>query len=68
MIYSAQYGNSDFDVRHLINANAIYELPFGKSRKFFNGVNKWADAVIGGWTMTGNLPLEHRISDWRHVR
>lgn len=46
-------GNSDFDIRHLINANWIYELPFGHGRMFGKGVNKWVDGVIGGWTISG---------------
>ncbi len=45
-------GSSDFDVRHLINANFIYQLPFGKGRQFF-GDNKFADFFIGGWQLTG---------------
>lgn len=44
---------SDFDVTHSINANSIYELPFGKGKYFGNGVNKVADAIIGGWQLTG---------------
>jgi hypothetical protein len=44
---------SDFDVTHSINANSIYELPFGKGKQFGNGVNKVADAFIGGWQLTG---------------
>jgi hypothetical protein len=47
------YANSDFDVRHLINANAIWELPFGRGRHFLSHANKLADAAIGGWRMTG---------------
>src|SRR5262249_20946876 len=27
-------GSSDFDVRHLVNANVVYELPFGKGKAF----------------------------------
>jgi Carboxypeptidase regulatory-like domain len=46
-------GSSDFDVRHLINANFIYQLPFGKDRKFFGGINKLANAFLGGWQLTG---------------
>ncbi|MFN6963884.1 MAG: carboxypeptidase regulatory-like domain-containing protein [Pyrinomonadaceae bacterium] len=46
-------GSSDFDVRHLINANFIYELPFGKGRRFFSGANRWANFFIGGWQLTG---------------
>jgi len=46
-------GSSDFDVRHLINANFIYELPFGKGRMFARDLNKWANLFVGGWTFTG---------------
>lgn len=47
------YSDSDFDIRHNINANAIWDLPFGRGRTFFGSVNKVADAFIGGWSMTG---------------
>jgi len=46
-------GNSGFDVRHLINANYIWALPFGAGKKFFSGVNRFADGIIGGWELTG---------------
>jgi hypothetical protein len=46
-------GDSDFDVRHLVNANWIYELPFGHGRFFGKNVNKWVNGVIGGWTLSG---------------
>lgn len=45
--------NSDFDVRHLFNANFGYDLPFGRGRQFFNGMPVVADAVFGGWKVTG---------------
>jgi len=45
--------NSDFDTRHQINANAIYDLPFGKGKLIGGNVNKGWDAVIGGWTLAG---------------
>ncbi|MFN2578648.1 MAG: TonB-dependent receptor [Pyrinomonadaceae bacterium] len=47
------YANSDFDVRHLINANAIWEMPFGRGRHFLTHANRMVDAVVGGWRMTG---------------
>lgn len=47
------YANSDFDVRHLINVNGIWDLPFGRGRHFLTGINKWADAAIGGWRLAG---------------
>jgi hypothetical protein len=44
---------SDFDMRHQINANWVYELPFGRSRRFGSSANKFVDAVLGGWGLSG---------------
>lgn len=43
------YSTSDFDVRHIINANAVWELPFGRGRTYFSGANKVANFFVGGW-------------------
>jgi hypothetical protein len=45
------YADSDFDIRHNINANAVWELPFGRGRNFFGNVGKVADAFLGGWQL-----------------
>lgn len=47
------YSDSDFDIRHIINANAVWELPFGRGKNFFSGASKLTDAIVGGWQMTG---------------
>jgi hypothetical protein len=65
------YANSDFDIRHLINANSIWELPFGRGRKYFSGANGFTDAVIGGWRLSGimrwnsGLPISTPFDDAR---
>src|SRR5262249_1352195 len=46
------YGSSDFDIRHLINAAAIWELPFGKGRTFLNSPNRGLQALVGGWQLS----------------
>ena len=51
-------GNSDFDVKQIINGNFIYELPFGKGKAFGNSSNGTLDRVIGGWSLSG-------IPTWR---
>ncbi len=48
---------SDFDATHQFNANWIYELPFGKGRQFASGAHGFADAVIGGWQLSGLFRL-----------
>ena len=48
-----QYGNSDYDVRHLLNANWIADLPFGRGRHFGSNMNGWLDAIVGGWSTAG---------------
>ena len=45
------YAESDFDVRHIINANAVWEIPLGRGRQFFSGANKVANFLIGGWQL-----------------
>lgn len=44
---------SDFDVRHLLTGDFIYQLPFGQGKQFGSGVNHAVDAVIGGWQLSG---------------
>lgn len=44
---------SDFDLRHIINANALWQLPIGRNQPFFGNLPKVADAVLGGWQLTG---------------
>src|SRR5262245_42493833 len=45
-------GLSDFDRPHAFVSNFVYELPFGKGRRFLNygGV---MDQIIGAWQLTG---------------
>jgi len=47
------YASSDFDARHIINANWVVGLPFGRGKRFFSGVNGFANQVLGGWQASG---------------
>lgn len=50
---STWYGNSDFDIRHQINASGVWQMPFGKGRAFLNASNGFVDALVGGWQLSG---------------
>ena len=47
------YGSSDFDIRHMINASAVWQLPFGRGHKFLSDGNAFVQAVLGGWQLSG---------------
>lgn len=42
------YGRADYDRTHAINANFVYELPFGKGKKFLNS-NGLINTIFGGY-------------------
>lgn len=49
--FEDEFGNNTFDIRHSANVTALYELPFGKGKRWpFEGV---ADAILGGWQIGG---------------
>ncbi len=62
---------SDFDMRHIVNANAIFKLPIGRGEMFFGNVNKYANLLLGGWQLTGifrynsGLPISTPTDDGR---
>jgi hypothetical protein len=39
--------------RHRLTGAAIYQLPFGKGRKFMTNTNRVVDGVFGGWSLSG---------------
>ena len=51
---SANYGDSNFDVRNALKGSVVYQLPVGKGRRFLND-NPYLDAVVGGWQTAATL-------------
>ncbi len=62
-------GRSSFDQRFNSTTSALYELPFGKGRKFGNRMPAALDAVLGGWqasavvSLLSGQPLNIRYPD-----
>jgi hypothetical protein len=63
-------GNSDFDIRHLLNVNGIWELPIGRGRMLAGNAPGWLNTIIGGWEVTGivtarsGLPFHLATVSW----
>ncbi len=49
------YGPACFDVRHNFTTAGVWNVPFGKGKKFGSGVNKAVDLALGGWNISYNL-------------
>ncbi len=50
-----QRATSTFDTTHAINSNWVYELPFGRGKALSAGGGRVANAILGGWDLTGVL-------------
>lgn len=46
-------GVSDFDMTHQVNANYVWDLPFGRGRHWMSSSGRVLNAFFGGWEMTG---------------
>lgn len=44
---------SDFNLKHNFNGYWVVDLPFGRSHKYLGSANRFTDAVVGGWEVTG---------------
>ncbi|MGD9630499.1 MAG: carboxypeptidase regulatory-like domain-containing protein [Pyrinomonadaceae bacterium] len=49
---SDNYAPSDFDMRHIVNFNAVWQLPVGRGRSLLGDANNWVDAIFGGWQVS----------------
>jgi outer membrane receptor protein involved in Fe transport len=45
------YGPNDNHRSHVFTLAGVWELPFGRDRKYLSGVSKAADIIIGGWQL-----------------
>jgi hypothetical protein len=43
---------ASYDQTHVVKMNYVYELPFGKGKKFLSGKSA-ASAILGGWRFAG---------------
>lgn len=46
------YGRPDWQRNHTIVAATIYELPFGRGKRFLHDVSKPLDYIVGGWQLS----------------
>ena len=53
-----EYGPLEFDVIKRISITGIYELPFGKGRRFLSQSSPVVNYLLGGWQINGITTLQ----------
>ncbi|WP_233581166.1 TonB-dependent receptor [Acidipila sp. EB88] len=53
----SEYGPAGNDTPHNISATGVYELPFGRGRRYGANMNRIVDEAAGGWKLTGTAIL-----------
>jgi len=51
--FRSEWGPDTMNVKLNSTANWVYELPFGKNRRFLANANPAVDALLGGWEWSG---------------
>ena len=54
---SANYSNSNFDVRNAFKGYAVYQLPFGRGKRYLSN-NAFLDEAVGGWQLSTTVVLQ----------
>ncbi len=50
---STEHGPSSFDIKLLNVTSVVYDVPFGKGRRYWSNMNPVTDALFGGWQVNG---------------
>jgi hypothetical protein len=53
-----EHGIGSNDATHRFTMAVIYDLPFGRGRSIGGGMNRVADAIVGGWSLDGFITLQ----------
>ncbi|MDE3169155.1 MAG: carboxypeptidase regulatory-like domain-containing protein, partial [Acidobacteriota bacterium] len=54
----ADWGPATYDVRNVGVVDGIYELPFGRGKRFLPGLGAMANAIASGWTINSILTIQ----------
>jgi hypothetical protein len=61
--------DDDGGVTHAFKLNWVYELPFGRNRKWMTDANRWVETFLGGWAWYGTGRVQSgRLLDFGNVR
>lgn len=54
----ADWSRCDYDIRHAFKMGYVYDIPFGKGRRYGADSNAFLNAVLGGWSIEGITQIQ----------
>jgi len=54
----ADWGPATYDVQNAASISALYELPFGRGKRFSNGLGGWNNQLASGWSVASIVTLQ----------
>jgi hypothetical protein len=54
----ASWALASYDIAHRFVISYLYELPFGRNRRFASGASTLVNAIIGGWQFNGITTIQ----------
>ncbi|MBC7929264.1 MAG: TonB-dependent receptor [Rubrivivax sp.] len=51
-------GTSDFDVPHRLTFASVWDIPFGRGRRYGKDMGSGLNALIGGWQFNNNVTIQ----------
>jgi hypothetical protein len=67
------YGPDDFSRNHVFVVSTVYELPFGRGKRFMGDASRAFNLLVGGWQLSntsnwsGGLPFTPSIGECGHI-
>ncbi|HYH86477.1 MAG TPA: TonB-dependent receptor, partial [Pyrinomonadaceae bacterium] len=51
-------GTSDFDVPHRFTFASVWDIPFGRGRRYAKDIGPGLNAILGGWQFNNNVTIQ----------
>ena len=56
------YGPTSFDRKHSLSLSEVWEVPFGRGKKYLGTVSRTANLLVGGWQVTSNTVISSGLA------
>jgi hypothetical protein len=61
------YAESDFDLRDIVNSNWLWQMPFGRGKRWLNDLSDGTNMVLGDWSLNGIFRWNSGLPVWSPV-